>query len=97
MVILPDIEMIVTIVPTNSKDGIKRMPFDSCGGDGSGKLVLMFLSTLIKEMDFVGSGDGNGGIDGYIGDSNSDNFLVVLLELVDFGFREEAHKKFKYS
>lgn len=51
----------------------------------------MFLSTLIEKMNFVGSGDGNGGIDGDIGDSNPNDLLIVLLEFIDFGFGKEAH------
>ena len=73
------------------------MPLDGGGSDGSGELVLMFLSTLVEEMYFVGGGDGNGGVDRDIGDGNPNNFLVVPFELIDFGFREEAHEKFKYS
>ena len=57
----------------------------------------MLVPTFIEEVDFVGSGDGNGGVDGDVGDSNPNDFLVVLFEFVDFGFREEAHWKFKYS
>ena len=67
------------------------MPFDSSGSDSSRQFVLMFFSTLIEEMDFVGCGDGNGRVDGDIGDSNSNDLFVVLFEFIDFGFREEAH------
>ena len=45
----------------------------------------MFVSTLVEEMDFVGSGDGNSWINGHIRDSDSDDSLMIVLEVFDFG------------
>lgn len=73
------------------------MPFNGSGGDGPGELVLMFLATLVVEMDFVGGGDGDGGVDGDIGDSDPDNLLVVALELANLGLGEEAHDLPKFK
>ena len=59
----------------------------------------MLLSTFIEKMNFVGSGNSNGRIDRHIGNSNSNDLLIVLLKFTDFSFRKEAHDryKFKYS
>ena len=74
-----------TIVPADGEDGVVRMPLNSSGGDGPGEFILVLLTTLVEEMDFVGGGDGNGGVDRDIGDCNPDDLLVIALELSDFG------------
>ena len=52
----------------------------------------MFVSTFIEEMDFVGCSNRNGRIDRHVGDSYSDDSLMVVLELFDLGFGEETHQ-----
>lgn len=68
------------------------MPLDAGGGDGAWEFVLMFVSTLIEEVYFVGGSDGNGGVDGYIWDCNTDDPLVVSFEIFDLCFWKETHK-----
>ncbi len=43
----------------------------------------MFVSTFVKEMNFIGSRDGDGGIDGNIGDSYPDDAFMVIFEVLD--------------
>lgn len=69
------------------------MPLNTSGRDWSGELILMLLSTLIKEMNFIRCGNGNSRINGNVGNWNSDNSLIVILELFDLGFGEKAHDK----
>ena len=52
----------------------------------------MFLPTLIVEMDFIGGGDGNSGVDGDIGNSNPDDLLIIAFKLGDLCLGEEAHR-----
>ena len=61
------------------------MPLDAGRGDGAGEFVLVLVATFIEEVDFVGGGDGDCGIDGHIGDGNSDDPLVVVLQVFDLG------------
>ena len=51
----------------------------------------MLIATFVEKVYFVGSGDGNGGVDGHVGDGDADDALVVALEVLDLGLREEAH------
>lgn len=67
------------------------MPFDGSGSNGPGKLILMFLSTFVVEMYFVGSSYSNGRIDRNIGDSDPDNLLIIAFELGYLSFREKTH------
>ena len=60
------------------------MPLDSSRSDSPRKLILMFLTTLIVEMNFIGSSDGNGGVDRNIRDCNPDDLLIISFELSDF-------------
>jgi hypothetical protein len=57
------------------------VPFDASGSYGPGKLILMFVATLIEEMYFVGSGNGNGGVDGNIRDCDSDDSFVIAFKI----------------
>jgi hypothetical protein len=43
----------------------------------------VFVSALIEEVDLVGSGDGDGGVDGHVRDGYPDDSLVVVLEILD--------------
>lgn len=45
----------------------------------------MFIATLVEKMYFVGGGDGDGGIDWDVGNSDSNDSLMVALEIFDFG------------
>ena len=45
----------------------------------------MFISTLVEEMDFVRSSNGDSRINGHIRDSDSDDSLMIVLEVFDFG------------
>lgn len=40
------------------------MPLNASRGDGPREFILMLISTLIEEMDLVGSCNGNRRIDG---------------------------------
>lgn len=51
----------------------------------------MFISTLIEEMYFVGSGDGDGGVDGYIRNCDSDDSFVIAFKIFYLSFWKEAH------
>ena len=68
------------------------MPLNASGSDRSGEFVLVLVSTLIEEMNFVGSGDGDSWIDGDIRNCDSDDSFVVVLEVFDFSFGEETHQ-----
>jgi len=46
----------------------------------------MLISAFIEEMNFVGSGDGDGRIDGYIRNCNSNDALVVAFEIFYLSF-----------
>ena len=50
------------------------------------EFVLMFISTLVEKMYFVGSGDGDGRVDGDVGDSDTDDTLVIAFEIFDLSF-----------
>lgn len=56
----------------------------------------MFIPALIKQMNFIGGGDGNGGIDWYIWNCYSYDALVVSFEIFDLCFWKEAHMKYEY-
>ena len=45
----------------------------------------MLIATFVEKVYFVGSGDGNGGVDGHVGDGDADDALVVALEVLDLG------------
>lgn len=53
----------------------------------------MLISTLIKEMDLVGSCDGNGGIDGDVGHRNSYDSLMIAFQVLDLGLWKETHSQ----
>lgn len=67
------------------------MPFDRSWGNCSGKLILVLLTTFIIQMNFVGSRDGNGGVNRHIRNRDSDNLFIIALKLTDLCFREKAH------
>ena len=52
----------------------------------------MLVSAFVEEMDFVGSGDSDGGVDGNVRDSYADDPLMIVLEVLDLSFREETHQ-----
>lgn len=68
------------------------MPLYACGGNGSREFILVFVTTLIEEMYLVGGGDGDGGIDGHVGNCYPDDPLVIVLEVFYFCFGEETHQ-----
>ena len=68
------------------------MPLNASGSDRSREFVLVLVSTLIEEMNFVGSGDGNSWIDGDVGDCDSGDSFMIVLEVFDFSFGEETHQ-----
>lgn len=43
----------------------------------------MFVAGFVEEMDFIGGGDGDGGVDGDVGDSNANDALMIALEIPD--------------
>ena len=86
-----------TVVPADGEDGVGGVPFDAGGGDGAGELVLVFVTAFIEEVDLVGGGDGDGGVDGHVGHSYTDDALVVVLQVLDLGLGKKTHPfKFKY-
>ena len=68
------------------------MPLDASGCDGPGEFVLVFVSAFIEEMYLVGGCDSNGWVDGYIGNSDSDDSLMIVFEVFDFCFGEKTHQ-----
>ena len=67
------------------------MPLNGSGSDGPGKLILMFLSSFVVEMYFIGSSYSNRGVDRNIGYCDPDNLLIIAFELRDLSFREKTH------
>lgn len=53
------------------------MPLNASRSDGPREFILMLVSTLIEEMDLVGSCDGNRRIDGNVGHRNPYDSLMV--------------------
>lgn len=62
------------------------MPLYAGGGNRAREFVLMFISTLVEKMYFVGGGDGDGRVDRHIRDSNTDDTLVIAFEIFDLSF-----------
>lgn len=52
----------------------------------------MLISAFVEEVYFVGGRDGDGGVDGDVGDADADDPLVVVFEILDLSLREEAHQ-----
>lgn len=61
------------------------MPLNASRGDGPREFILMLISTLIEEMDLVGSCDGNRRIDGDVGHRNPYDSLMVAPQVLDLG------------
>ena len=68
------------------------MPLDAGGSDRAREFILVFVSALIEEVDLVGSGDGNGGIDGHVGDSDPDDALMIVPQVLYLSLGEETHR-----
>ena len=68
------------------------MPLDAGGRNRAREFILMLVATLIKEMYLVGGGDGNGGIDGHVGDSDPDDTLMVVTQFLDLSLGKETHR-----
>jgi hypothetical protein len=64
------------------------MPLDTSRSDTPRKFVLMFLSGLIKKMNFIRGGDCDGWIYRHIGHCDSNNLLVGLFEIFKLDLRE---------
>ena len=91
-----------TIIPSDCKDRIKRMPLDGGGSDGPRKLILMFFPTFIIQVYFIRGGDGDRRVDGHIRNCDPDNLFIIAFEFPDFGFWEKAHanlntQKYRYK
>lgn len=82
----------VTIVPADGKDGVCGMPLDTGGSNRAREFILMLVATLIEKMYLVGGGDGNGGINGNVGDSDPDDTLMVVPQVLDLSLGKETHR-----
>ena len=51
----------------------------------------MFLATFVEKMDFVGCSDSYGRVDRNVGDCDSDDTFMTVLQLLDGGFGKETH------
>jgi hypothetical protein len=68
------------------------MPLDAGGRNRAREFILMLVATLIEKMYLVGGGDGNGGIDGHVGDSDPDDALMVVPQVLDLSLGKETHR-----
>ena len=81
--------MIFTVFPTDGDHRARGVPGSRSRRYVARKLVVVLLSALIEEQDFVVRRDGDGRIEVHIRDRDRDNFLVRVDRQIEV--REKTH------